>query len=123
MDLKDKSAGGVIVAAPAGRIDLSNADAFHDALFASLDKAGTTLVLDLSGVDLMTSGGFRVLVMVNREAKARGKRFGIAGPLRELITEVFRIFHAETVFSVFGTVRDAVAKLDPDSLSQLEKRS
>ncbi len=119
MDLIDKSAGGVVVAAAPGRIDLSNADQFQAALSAALAKAGTALVLDLSGVDLITSGGFRALVIVLRASKTQNKAFALTG-LRPLVKEVFDIGHFGQVLPVFDSVRDAVAKLDPDSLPALE---
>ena len=119
MDLKDKNAGGVIVAAAPGRIDLSNADQFQDALSASLAKARTALVLDLSAADLITSGGFRALVIVQKASKAANKSFAITG-LRPLVKEVYDIGKFNHVLALFDTVRDAVAKLDPDSLPALE---
>ena len=119
MDLKDKSAGGTVVTAAPGRIDLSNAQAFEDALTASLAKAATALVLDLSAADLITSGGFRALVRVQKASKTLNKGFAITA-LRPLVKEVYDIGHFEFVLPVFDTVRDAVAKLDPDSLSKLE---
>jgi anti-anti-sigma factor len=118
MDLKDKSVGGVIVAAAPGRIDLSNADQFQDALLASLDNASTALVLDLSAADLITSGGFRALVIVQKASKVQNKGFAITS-LRPLVKEVYDIGKFTHVFALFDTVRDAVAKLDPDSLPEL----
>ncbi len=119
MDLKDKSAGGVIIAAAPGRIDLSNADQFQDALSASLAKAKTALVLDLSAADLITSGGFRALVIVQKASKAQNKSFAITS-LRPLVKEVYDIGKFNHVLALFDTTHDAVAKLDPDSLSALE---
>lgn len=119
MDLKDKSAGGVLLAAAPGRIDLSNADQFQAALSAALGKAKTALVLDLSSVDLITSGGFRALVIVLKASKAQNKGFALTG-LRPLVKEVFDIGHFGQVLAVFDTVRDAVTKLDPNSLPHLE---
>ena len=87
MDLKDKSVGGVIVAAAPGRIDLSNAEQFQDALLASLGNARTALVLDLSAADLITSGGFRALVIVQKASKTQNKGFAITS-LRPLVKEV-----------------------------------
>jgi len=120
MDFKEKSAGDAIVATAAGRIDLSNADAFRDALSASLAKAKTALVLDLSGVDYISSAGLRALMIVHKAAKAENKDLGIAG-LNPLVLEVFKISRFDTVFAVFDNVRGAVAKLAPDSLPGLER--
>ncbi|HWM61890.1 MAG TPA: STAS domain-containing protein [Rhizomicrobium sp.] len=122
MDLHEKSAGGAIVAAAAGRIDLSNADSFKDALSASLVRAKTALILDLSGVEYISSAGLRALMIVFKTAKAENKGFGIAA-LQPLLVEIFTISRFNQVFPLFDNVRDGVAKLAPDALSQLDARS
>jgi anti-anti-sigma factor len=110
MDLKEKSAGDAIVAAATGKIDLSNSDSFQSALSASLAKANTSLVLDMSGVDYVSSAGLRALMIVHKAAKAANKNFAVAG-LQPLVAEVFTITKFNQVFAVFDTVGDATAKL------------
>jgi anti-sigma B factor antagonist len=122
MDLHEKSAGGAIVAAAAGRIDLSNADSFKDALSASLARAKTALIPDLSGVEYISSAGLRALMIVFKAAKAENKAFGIAA-LQPLLVEIFTISRFNQVFALFDHVRDGVAKLAPDALSQFDARS
>jgi anti-sigma B factor antagonist len=119
MDLNEKRAGGAILVAAAGRIDLSNADGFKDALSASLAHAQTALILDLSGADYISSAGLRALMIVFKAAKAEDKAFGIAG-LQPLLVEIFTISRFNQVFSLFDDVRSAVAKLAPDALTQFD---
>jgi anti-sigma B factor antagonist/stage II sporulation protein AA (anti-sigma F factor antagonist) len=119
MDLKDRSAGDAVLVAAAGRIDLSNADAFKDALSASLAKTKTALILDMSGVDYVSSAGLRALMIVFKAAKTQDKAFGIAG-LQPLLVEIFAISRFNQVFALFDSVREGVAKLAPDALSQLD---
>jgi len=119
MDLKEKRAGDAILVAAAGRIDLSNADAFKDALSASLAKTKTALILDLSGVDYISSAGLRALMIAFKASKAENKAFGIAG-LQPLLLEIFAISRFNQVFALFDSVRDGVAKLAPDALSEFD---
>lgn len=119
MDLKERSAGDTILVAATGRIDLSNADAFRDALAASLAKAKSTLILDLSGVEYISSAGLRALMIVFKGAKAENKNFGMAA-LQPLLVEIFTISRFNQVFALFGTVRGAVEKLAPDTLTQFD---
>jgi anti-anti-sigma factor len=121
MDLKEMRAGDALVAAATGRIDLSNADSFRDALSASLAKAKTALILDLSGVDYISSAGLRALMIVFKAAKTENKAFGIAG-LQPLLVEIFTISRFNQVFALFDHVRDGVAKLAPDALSQFDAK-
>src|SRR3982751_6666629 len=106
MDLKEKSAGDAVVAAAAGKIDLSNSDDFQAALSASLAKAKASLILDMSGVDYVSSAGLRALMIVHKAAKAANKHFAVAA-LQPLVAQVFTITKFNQVFSVFDTVAAA----------------
>ena len=53
---------GTVVLTATGEIDLSNIDAFTDALdAASSTRAGATVTVDLSGVEYVDSGAINVL--------------------------------------------------------------
>jgi anti-sigma B factor antagonist len=118
MNWSDKSLGDAVMLSASGRIDLSNADAFKDALSASLAKAKSALILDLSGVDYISSAGLRALMIVFKAGKAEGKSFGIAA-LQPLLLEIFTISRFNLVFPLFETVRAAVEKLAPNEASRL----
>lgn len=122
MDLHEKSVGDALLVSAAGRIDLSNADDFKDALSAGLTRAKAALILDLSGVEYISSAGLRALMIVFKAAKAENKAFGIAA-LQPLLVEIFTISRFNQVFALFDNVRDGVAKLAPDALSQLDAPS
>ena len=110
MDLKETSAGDALVAAAAGKIDMSNSDGFQTALSASPGKAGSSLILDMSGIDYMSSAGLRALMIVHKAAMAANKNFAVAA-LQPLVAEVFTITKFNQVFSVFDTVAAAQAGL------------
>jgi anti-anti-sigma factor len=60
-----------IVARPKGRVDETNWEAFSEALIEAVRAArggGGVLVIDLSGLDYMSSRGLRALTMAKREA-------------------------------------------------------
>ena len=102
------------MASVSGRIDLSNADAFKDAMSSALAKTKTALVLDFSGVDYISSAGLRSLMIVFKAGKAEGKTFAIAA-LQPLVTEIFTISRFNLVFPLFDTVRHAFEKVAPDA--------
>jgi anti-sigma B factor antagonist/stage II sporulation protein AA (anti-sigma F factor antagonist) len=97
---------------------LSNAEAFKDALSAELSKARRALIIDLAGVDYISSAGLRSLMIVFKAGKADGKAFAVAA-LQPLLLEIFTISRFNLVFPVFETVREAVAKLAPGAASDL----
>jgi len=109
----DKDLGNAVLLSASGRIDLSNAETFKDALSNALSKAKKALILDLSGVDYISSAGLRALMIAFKAGKAEGKAFGIA-ELKPLLLEIFTISRFNLVFPLFDTVPQAVEKLAPN---------
>jgi len=114
----EQDIGGAVLLSASGRIDLSNAESFKDALSGALSKAKSALILDLSGVDYISSAGLRALMIAFKAGKADGKAFGIAS-LQPLLLEIFTISRFNLVFPMFDTVRQAVEKLAPSAAGKL----
>ena len=75
MDIEARTFANVIVLTPQGRIDHQSADAFGEALSPYLAKCegdSCKLVLDLSGVDYMSSVGLRALMVAAKQGRAQG---------------------------------------------------
>jgi anti-sigma B factor antagonist/stage II sporulation protein AA (anti-sigma F factor antagonist) len=104
---------------PAGRIDLSNAEPFKEALLEAVATAKTAVILDLSGIEYVSSAGLRSLMIASKTAKPRGVALGVAA-LRPVVKEIFTISRFDLVVPCFDTVRDAVAKLDPAALASFD---
>jgi len=119
MDLNQKGVGSALLTAAVGRIDLSNADDFTAALSAALNQSKAALILDLSKVDYISSAGLRSLMITLKDSKADNKAFGVAA-LQPMLAEIFTIARLNQVMPIFQTVREAVAKLAPDALTQFD---
>ena len=102
-----------------GRVDMANADAFKDALMAAVEGPGTTVVVDMSHVEYISSAGLRSLMIALRSAKGANKGFAVAG-LNALVLEIFTISRFNLVFALFAGVRDALADLAPDGLAAFD---
>jgi len=113
------SYGDVIAIAPSGRIDLTNAENFRDALLGAVDRSKQAIVIDFSGIDYVSSAGLRSLMIASKAAKAKGVAIGIAA-LRPMVKEVFVISRFHLVFPLFDTVREALVKLAPDALPRFD---
>ncbi len=119
MTISEATLGGAIIVSAQGRIDMSNSEDFKDALMAALAGAGAAVIVDVAGVDYISSAGLRSLMIALRSAKAEGKAFGVAA-LSPLVLEIFTISRFNLVFALYAGVRDAVAALSPDSLGQFD---
>lgn len=119
MNCNESEFGGVVVLKVSGRIDLSNADAFKDAMSTAQSNAAAGLVVDLANVDYISSAGLRSLMIVFKAGKALNKQFAIAA-LQPLLMEIFTISRFHLVFPLFDTVRAAIEKQVPDALPDFD---
>lgn len=111
MDLNPTSQDGALVLRPAGRIDHATADAFQAALQPHLEQAragAAPVVLDMQGVDYISSVGLRVLMMAARQAHDQQGRLVVAG-LTPLVKEVFEISRFNLVFDLYDDLPAALA--------------
>ena len=118
MELGPRRFAETIVLSPVGRIDHATAEAFKTALLGQLEAAirgRDPVVLDLGGVEYIASVGLRALMLAARQAKAHGATLVLAA-LQPLVREVFEISRFTLLFSVFPSVRDALAALSPEAL-------
>ncbi len=118
MELGPRRFAETVVLSPAGRIDHATAEAFKTALLAQLYPRTTgrdQVVLDLGRVEYIASVGLRALMLAARQAKAQGRTLVVAA-LQPLVREVFEISRFTLLFTVFPSVRDALAALSRDAL-------
>ena len=101
-----------------GRIDHKTAKDFENALKPYLDAciAGEyqKILIDLGGVDFMTSAGLRVLMI---GAKTCGEQKGeiVVASLQPIIEEIFKITRFDLVLKTFPTVKSGLDALSPDA--------
>ena len=109
----------IVMAPSEARIDMSNADAFKEALVESVASAPKVLIVDLSSVEYISSAGLRSLMIALKAAKAAQKTLAVAA-LQPLTKEIFAISRFDMVFSLFDRVRDAIAGLAPDAVAEFD---
>ena len=90
MAFEETTVGGAVLVKADGRIDMSNADAFKDALVSAVSTARRAVIVDMAGVDYISSAGLRALTIALRSAKDAGKGFAVAA-LTPLVLEIFTI--------------------------------
>lgn len=99
-----------VVVATMGRVDHLSAAAFEEALtplLALTSARGGTLVLDLSGVDYISSVGLRVLMIAAKQLREPPSKLLVAA-LQGVVAEIFAISRFDRVLSVCPSVMDAM---------------
>jgi anti-sigma B factor antagonist/stage II sporulation protein AA (anti-sigma F factor antagonist) len=107
--------GNVAVAMPSGRLDHTVAAEFEAALMAlANDAQNRAVVLDLDGVDYLSSVSLRVLMLAAKAARARQARVA-AVRLQPIVAEIFAISRFDSVYEMFPSVAAALSALSPDA--------
>ena len=101
-----------------GRIDHKTAKDFENALKPHVDQciAGEykKILIDLDGVDFMTSAGLRVLMIAAKTCDKEKGQIAVAA-LQPGIKEIFKISRFDLVLKIFPTVRSGLENLSPDA--------
>jgi anti-sigma B factor antagonist len=122
MKLGSKRFADAVVLFPEGRIDHATAEGFRAALapyLAVCADGRDRLVLDLSGVEYISSVGLRVLILASKQAKAQGGSLAVCG-LQPVVREIFEISRFNLVLDVFPALRDALARLSGAALAAFD---
>jgi anti-anti-sigma factor len=90
-----------------GRVDSMNASELGVALANEIDGGRNLIVLDLAGVDYMSSAGLRELVNSLKRAKKTTGDLRLAQP-SERVREVLEMAGLDTIFQIFETQTEAV---------------
>ena len=106
-----------------GRLDQDTCGAFTTELMTHVDSAvkeSGAIVLDLSGLEYVSSAGLRCFMLASRQAKAHQGRIYVAA-LQPMVSEIFEISHFNLVFQVFPTVREALGAVSAQAAAAFEK--
>jgi anti-anti-sigma factor len=123
MNVTSRRFANAVVVRAAGRLDQDTCETFRGDLLKYVDEAaggGGAIVLDLSGLEYVSSAGLRCFMLASRQAKAQHGRIYVAA-LQPMVAEIFEISHFNLVFQVFPTVRDAIGAVSPEASSAYEK--
>ena len=110
MRIDEEARGGVLILRPAGRIGSENARAFEARLIDAVDPGPAKLVIDLSGVTLLTSAALRSLLKAARRAKPAGSRIVLAA-MPAPVRAVFDASGFSSLFESHGSADAAVAAM------------
>ena len=123
MPLSHRNYGAARVLAPKGRLDHDTCEAFQADLKPHAEacaREGTALVLDMSGLEYVSSAGLRCLMIAARETKGRAGRIVVAA-MQPVVAEIFHISRFNLVLEVFPTLRDALASVSPQAVAAFER--
>ena len=90
-----------------GRMDVVTSTAFEQACDKSINDGDKCLVLDLGGLEYISSAGLRSILGVDKKVKALGGKLALCN-LKGMVKEVFHISGFAVMFLTFDTVEAAL---------------
>ena len=92
-----------LIVAPVGRVDEATWEEFGTYLANGIEQASNktigTLIIDLSGIDYMSSRGLRALTVAKQEGIAAGVSIRLANP-NDMMREILAISRYDRLFAV-----------------------
>jgi anti-anti-sigma factor len=101
---------GVMLAAPVGHLDVHGATHFWEAIPPRVTGDAPSLLVDMQGVDWMTSAGIGVLIRVLNHVQPLGGNLVLYG-CNEKVEKVIRICELVDVLNVCATAEDAAERI------------
>lgn len=102
MEWSNRKTAKALVGAGRGWVDEASWEDFHAEISISIVEAasaGLPLIIDLEGIDYMSSRGLRVLTLAKREAEAAKVGLTLARP-NDRMAEILAISRYDRIFTV-----------------------
>ena len=111
MEVHVTDRGKVSVLALSGRMDATTTGVFEEACRAVLAEGKKTVLLDMSGLEYISSAGLRGILGMVKALKAASGVLAFCS-LQPMVAEVFRISGFSAMLPIHATLDEALAALD-----------
>jgi anti-anti-sigma factor len=110
MQIGEERAAGALVVAPAGRLDSVTSSELEKHIASRLDAGARRLVVDLAGVEYISSAGLRVLLMAAKRLKEPPAALVLCG-MGPSVRAVLELTGFVPLFAIEPTREQALARL------------
>jgi anti-anti-sigma factor len=107
ISIEEKSSGLTVVFL-AGRMDAGNAGEFNEAFAEVMEKRPAALVIDLAGLQYISSAGLRSVLTLIKAAKTSNTALKFCA-MQPMVADVFKVSGFSAMLSIFDTLDAALA--------------
>jgi len=111
MEIENKISGSVNIILVNGRIDARNSSLLDDELKALIEGGSVNIIVNMEGVDYISSSGLRVLLAALKKVKPSGGDIKLSG-LKPFVGDVFRISGFDSIFDICGSDKEALLNFE-----------
>lgn len=98
---------GIKILTLSGRLDGDGSIRLHDRINKEIDYDKDSLLLDMSGVEYISSAGLRVLILATRTIK---NEFGLCNPT-SMVREVFAMTKLDNALFIYNDIGAAIQSM------------
>ena len=98
--------GDVLVMQAGNEINADNADQLNDELGQLIDGGMRRLIIDCSGLEMISSMGISTLLLVHNRMNRRGGQVHITGT-RGQVSEILRMTRLDVVLRIYPDIKQA----------------
>jgi anti-anti-sigma factor len=110
LTIESTKQGKAAVVVLSGRMDAEHAPQFESACVQQLSDGMTHILVDMTGLQYVSSMGIRSFVLVGKQAKAKGAKVLLCG-MKGFVKEVFDMTYVTSLFPLFDSTEAALASL------------
>ena len=108
MNIAEARQGAKLIVAPSGRIDSQTSPVFDRHLSAVIERGDVHLVVDLAGLDYISSTGLSAFLSAAKKVRAAGGSMALSG-LNSRIRLVFEMSGFLRLFPIYANVDAALS--------------
>jgi anti-anti-sigma factor len=101
---------GICVLRPEGRLDGATSPVFESDVSKVVAGDASKLLLDMAGLNYISSAGLRIVLQAAKQMKTKGGRLALCS-LKEQIKEVFDISGFSGILDISPTQEEAMLRL------------
>jgi len=110
MEIKNETLQGISIIRASGKIDATTVGIFDTAVKSVSAQGAKKILIDLSSLIYINSGGLRVVLATAKTQKNSGGTFALSGLTPE-VNKVFTLAGLNTILTIFPTEADAIVRM------------
>ena len=99
---------GALILAVKGKIDGTTAPEFTRGITSAVDSTFTSVVLDMSGCEYLSSAALRSVLLAARTVETQGLPFAMCA-LRKSVRSVFEVVGFDQLLKIYPSLKKALA--------------
>ncbi|ABK19699.1 STAS domain-containing protein [Syntrophobacter fumaroxidans] len=110
MEVDERKENGITILVLKGRLDSNTSDQFGEKLYSLIQAGENKLVLDLGGVDYISSAGLRVIIKSVKDLKRIDGQLCLCS-MKDYIREIFDLSGIATILPIHPTLEESLHAL------------